>query len=311
MAFTSPDCVACHAVKVSEHGIGSVDHVADQTATVETSIPASAAWTTTTASGKTCGGCHEMGLPTEHDRAYASTVGAGCAACHNGTLTGAGDKEASHTLTPPTGWTQTCATANWCHKVGSAQVRHANYAPAHVSTQVNCELGCHSLANLASLHTSATLVVAGWPDNGGVAKSCNVCHRKDFSPTSTDCQDASCHTASFTHPGDAAAHTATTTAPAINPSDACTACHETADIKTIHTALGCAVCHNNATRIPNLTTRTAECKTCHDLPTDTLSPKDYFPVDPNHSSGADATHTANESGFENGKACGTCHYLQM
>lgn len=315
--FSSPDCVLCHPAKVVSHGMTGHNHSANQTTTIDTSMPASAAWTTVTATGKTCVGCHSMQIDGEHVRTTASTAALGCGACHNVTKTAAGDREAATTSTAGSWYLNpTCGTATYCHKSGTAVARHSNYTTAHVSTQTNCGLGCHDITNLATIHQNATQTVAGWPDNGGVAKSCNVCHRKDFSASTTDCQASSCHGATFTHPNEGAAHMAVTTSTA-NPSSSCIACHESTgdvhsgDIKLIHTARGCVVCHNNPSRIPNLLLKTPECVSCHDQQTDALSPKDYFPYNPNHYAGTESTHTANETGYEDGKACGACHYLEM
>ncbi|MDO8963007.1 MAG: hypothetical protein Q7W30_00765, partial [Coriobacteriia bacterium] len=303
----TPDCVSCHPTKSNAHGAESIDHVADQTATVDTSMPASAAWTSATPTGKTCGGCHDMAVTIEHSRPAAVTAALGCGACHDAGGTGAGDKEASHTLTPPTGWAQTCGTNFWCHKATTPQERHIGYTAAHVSASSTCAGGgCHDISNVANIHANATQTVAGWPDNGGIAKSCNVCHRKGYDGASTTCE--SCHAG---HGDLTAVHSANPASPTANPSSACIACHEVADVRTVHTAKGCSVCHNNASRIPNIKLKDANCASCHDKQTDALSPRDYFPVDGEHYTSNLTTHTANETGFEGGKACGTCHYLDM
>lgn len=311
-ATSKPDCVSCHNAKTVAHGAESVNHTASQTTTVETSIPASAAWTTVTAAGKQCGACHKMPVVEEHARTSSSTSAAGCAACHNPARNAPGDLEASHTLVPA-GWAQPggtakCSTA-YCHVTSGATEKHKNYSGSHTSTQTSCATaGCH-VADLVTLHQNATASVAatiGW-SGGTLAKSCNVCHRTDRAATSTDCQG--CHAG---HGDLVAIHTANPTSPTLNPSSQCIQCHEAGgDVRTIHQARGCAVCHSNPSRIPNIALKAAECATCHDKPTDTLSPKDYFPYDPNHYTGTESTHTATESGTDGGKTCNQCHYLEM
>lgn len=226
----------------------------------------SAAHTTTaTAIGAMqCGDCHDtagagVSVTTVH---AGATLGA-CKVCH----------ENSARVPDITAKTPACTS---CHTVAAI---HAAAPAKHSSTSTECAgAGCHAIADVTALHAAASTTVAG-----ASYTACRVCHRPGLTLTTSACSNC--------HPGHGdltAKHTATV-------SSGCVACHETGDVRAVHTKLGCGACHANPARIGDIRTRTAECVSCH---------AGLNPADPNHY--AAASHAASESA-----TCGTCHYLDV
>ena len=174
--------------------------------------------------------------------------------------------------------TAECAS---CHAVETTDY-HQTLATVHGSITAACAgSGCHAITDVTVLHSKATTTVAGVIYSG-----CAVCHRSPASqPTSTDCY--TCHAG---HGDITAKHAATS-------SQACVDCHKTGDIRVVHAKApkgACAVCHDNAGRIADIRTKTAECVSCH---------ADHSPVDPAHYPAA--SHLATDTG------CTQCHSLDM
>lgn len=221
--------------------------------------------TSSTASVGGCGNCHGDGSGTLELKAlHGSSAQGKCAVCHDNTAR-VGDI---------TTRSADCAS---CHASLSASVSaHAGYTAAHKSTQNDCSgSGCHAIDDLAQLHSNAATMVAGESLSG-----CGVCHRSATSqPSSSDCY--SCHAG---HGDLSAKHTAVA-------SGECVACHEVADVRTIHSG-GCSTCHGSS-KVPVLPSG-AECVNCH--ASYSPAPDGHYPA---------ASHVASETG------CSACHYLEM
>ena len=307
------ECASCHSTQGSDfHRTTGTAHTSTQTA----------------CSG---GGCHVIGdLAALHSKATTTVAGAtltSCRVCHQSPTkqptssdcyschAGHGDLTAKHTASASPACSQ-------CHMVGDVRPLHAaaskgacavchdnaarvadirtktaecaschatettdyhrTLATSHGSATSACAgSGCHAIADVTALHSKATTTVAGVTYNG-----CAVCHRSPTNqPVSADC--FSCHAG---HGDISAKHTATA-------SQACVDCHKTADIRVVHSKApkgACAVCHDNAGRIADIRTKTAECVSCH---------ANHSPVDPNHYPAA--SHLATDTG------CTQCHSLDM
>ncbi len=148
-------------------------------------------------------------------------------------------------------------------------VQHGTTSPAVTATTTDSclDAGCHS-NNLHGLHK----------DSAG----CNVTGCHDYSaqaakPTATTCgTGGACHNAGTPHTYD---HSATASAE-------CLACHQDADVSSLHPS--CAVCHDNPAYPLLPTGKSPECASCHNG-TD-VGTHVYTPTDPNHYS--ETTHTA-------------------
>lgn len=208
--------------------------------------------------GYACSTCHELDLGAEHARASSGSVG--CVGCH---------EVAVDTLGAV--WNRACDS---CHSV-----RHAMLAQRHSSPSAECAgSGCHAVSDVAALHATASVEV-----DGSELTACRVCHGRGALPSSAEC--IGCHDG---HGDLGLAHT-------VSASEECVACHETADVRTVHEDAptgGCAVCHDNASRVPALPD-TPDCAGCHA----------YSPVDTGHYPAA--AHAATENG------CEGCHSLDL
>ncbi|GAB4276342.1 MAG: hypothetical protein Kow0056_06670 [Coriobacteriia bacterium] len=244
-----------------------------------------------------CAGCHTSNLIDEHlgvagsrpARTDSSGTPLSCDSCH-----GSADLGVQAAIA------QGLTACESCHDV------HGPMGATHASTFVDSppyECGnCHS-STLTLVHES----VVATPD-GRTLTGCELCHAyysgargaqiQYAIEVADDTRCSACHDAY--HPDFDMLHQA----PA---SQECVDCHETADVRQIHAtdpadpSTSCARCHNATVTLP----ATTDCAGCHD----------YSPPDPAHYLGTEAIHTADgvESGVSNtgGKACVTCHQLEM
>ena len=98
-------------------------------------------------------------------------------------------------------------------------------------------------------------------------------------------------------------------------SPACTSCHSVSnDTRVIHAGLGdgCNVCHGGGGYTDIHSGQTAECASCHDgMATDEI------PVDPNHYTGTETSHTATTQGSSTlgawalSPTCSACHDMTL
>jgi hypothetical protein len=224
--FDSPSCPSCHTDKQSEHGYGSIDHVADNGAALE---PGS-----TTA----CGACHATDLMTEHAKP-TSTGPRSCATCHASPRNTFG------------AWDQGC---DQCHGLTSSAPKHDGEGTKHDGAGVAECTSCHD-GSLDAIHAPATTVI-----DTITYTACPVCHNDATSLPGKTC--VSCHFAMGEHPAPAAKHTATASPDCATCHDKDDATPGT-DIAAVHGTLACGVCHNNPTRIGTFSEKTAECASCH------------------------------------------------
>lgn len=236
-----------------------------------------------------CTPCHNANVVEQHNggRAWPDANGkqlVGCDVCHRN-FAGARGQQVQAAIQP---LNDTRCTA--CHAAS-----HPDFSSHEATTSASLACGgCHakgqSVIDVKAIHA------------GSIAGACAVCHDNsarvaDIRTESAEC--GSCHTSQGTdyHRDFSPAHVAPS-------SDACTACHETNDVVTVHTSTlpgdDCALCHDNAARVPTLPATTA-CTNCH---------SDKSPPDAAHYTGTEATHTAADA-TENGFACSTCHKLEM
>lgn len=139
----SPQCTGCHPDRVSEHGYGNADHVADVGDEIEP------------LSGAKCSACHSMDLMTEHERVGSSSNGGSCITCHE-----APRKSFAS-------WNQGCQQGG-CHTPETEQERHAGLPGAHdVTTAATCTKNCHE-AVVPLEHTKAAA--------GRTPVTCVGCH---------------------------------------------------------------------------------------------------------------------------------------
>ncbi|MHB1017915.1 MAG: discoidin domain-containing protein [Coriobacteriia bacterium] len=149
-ATPTPACSSCHALKATEHGYGTFDHIAADSVL----------------DGTACSACHSLDLATVHGDAAA--IGTSCATCH---------PTPRNSLAA---WDQSCATGG-CHTAESTAPMHAGTVAAHAvaSTNTLC-LDCHAGIDLGSIHTAAV-------DDSGKT-SCFVCHTgATGQPATSDC----------------------------------------------------------------------------------------------------------------------------
>ena len=262
MPVAGNNCIDCHYVMEGHYYTGS-----EPTHTITN------AEATSTYLGFACNKCHLTQLNPEHQKASSlATTGAtpGCTYCHE------------RSWFPTTAWNKTCGA---CHAGGGkAPASHTATLTKHDYTSSNAFCGgsdCHSVTDasvthqtprsdcISSCHTTATVVT-----------------------TATTCYSGTCHNGNTAyHPTTAAAHVGTQTA-------CITGCHDLyLDTAVGHGGSGlCAKCHANAT----LTAVTGFvkgsysnlCTGCHKSGGGGLSSHNYLPVDPNHSTGNDTSHTA-------------------
>ncbi len=265
-----PSCVSCHATRSAAHGYETIDHVADETATVESAL------------GKPCGDCHSMDMSTAHAAVSISNGSgpaiSGCAICHSPLpgkpVTAEGTINPDHTVTSPSRWSQTCEA---CHNAGNPVIgadkhRHMSMHSLSGDALANNQkcFTCHPAAgpgvvDLPTVHAAAetTVPIRGVPtrlsgcdvchknptlgrdSNGLLPNGCATCHftfeahpkNHGSSYNLSSCNNAGCHTATETV--DPSTNTSVTTADLVvihnehapGGSFACGNCHESADTK--------------------------------------------------------------------------------
>lgn len=217
----------CHAGKdpIDPNHYPAPNHADTQSSTVDSTI------------GSACGTCHSMDLKAEHFKATSKMpdgTSITCAKCH----------ESAKFLALPDAnpgigrtWNGTCEQ---CHTTKHAGMSSATAHNAGTVGIACAGAGCHNTADLASIHTSATVTVGGVAYNG-----CNVCHQSaTVTPASNNC--LTCHpSATPTH------KTEHNTAGQVDPG--CAGCHftnlidehVTSGLKSPTTGLAmtCATCH--------------------------------------------------------------------
>ncbi|MDZ4170256.1 MAG: hypothetical protein U1E26_11480, partial [Coriobacteriia bacterium] len=236
--------------------------------------------------GFACGDCHDPNVLIEHRKPAASSLAAGCDACHPSPRDSFAD------------WTKTCVQGG-CHVVGSATAVHGSIDASHAPLPANAGCigaGCHA-DDLSAVHASAETIV-----DGEARHSCLVCHSTTVSPTTSDC--TVCHFSMEAHPGGVHA------APA-SPSCAGAMCHDIVDVRTNHADApegACAVCHSNPTRAPVLPAD-SECVRCHDVQAG-VPHYEVHAADPALMSGGVpnyAFYTGSAPGGFFTTACASCH----
>ncbi len=217
-----------------------------------------------------CAGCHTSNLVDEHmglqdsgnwirmPRGDRSGTAFDCATCHNSL-----DPQVMGAIALD----RTACDA--CHTVhGPIPAVHASDFVA--DAPVDCS-GCHS-SDLTVVHGGFMTTVT---DTGRTLAGCDICHGYYDSDGARGVEvrdaiaarDTSCTACHAEYHGDMAAHKATASASA----DDCGRCHGPVvdgelNVEPVHAgaSLGaCAVCHANPARIPDITSRTAECASCH------------------------------------------------
>jgi len=291
-AHVSPStgCARCHSDSlVTEHAKYPAASSAKFQCTVCHGASAAATVKEAVATGNTsCDACH--GLSAGHEVLHVVARDDSCNACHAGaslTAVHPFDCAGCHESTDPkvllaiTGSDKRCAS---CHPV-----EHAAAASSHTSTQTDCSgAGCHAIADLASLHASATVTVESGTKTGcrvchqsptkqPTTSDCKVCHSqyhaqaeaKHLSPTTSGCFGAGCHDASKSLPTVHAIYAGPGT---VNPgyASSCALCHANPSVNIATAGARCTTaCHSgtthsglNAGHTP--TSASADCTTCHD-----------------------------------------------
>lgn len=182
-------------------------------------------------------GCHvSSALPETHEPYLAKypEYDTTCALCHLNSDPGR----------VPSGATAACDS---CHEV------HGDLGAMHTAPGSEDCAECHG-ADVRDIH------------GGSAADSCVVCHNSTVDTSGTTAC-ANCH--DVFHSGLPAAHEATAPG-SVNDCGRCHASTTTGslNIAPIHenSPVGqCGVCHLNPDRVPDLTTRTAECISCHEI----------------------------------------------
>lgn len=260
-------CDACHT-SLAGGATHRTLHESDVPLVDASGAPQYGYYTGTSASIKVldCAGCHTDNLVDEHmggsgrlPRYDASGAELTCASCHestNGTV-----------LLAIAGGVSNCDA---CHTV------HAPLWAAHTSDYTSNPVDtcgdCHS-SSLEAVHQN---VVATMP-SGAQLTGCAVCHGYTEGAFGALVQGAiettdgtgrrctACHDAY--HTAQDARHAAVSLA-----SDECGVCHDTdpatpgMDVAALHAGADegpCRVCHANPARVPDITTVTAECSSCH------------------------------------------------
>lgn len=180
----------------------------------------------------------------------------GCSACH--------DSSNTTVLNAIENRNTTCSA---CHGT-----YHAQKDTKHTSTST-CK-SCHG-NNLETVHS---------------ALSCAKCHNNPTRVGDINTKTAACEGCHYepTYPYHAqkdTKHTSTST---------CKSCHGN-NLETVHSALTCDTCHNNPTRVGNISTKTANCADCH-----------YAPQYPYHTQ-QDSKHTA----VFGAGGCNNCHAAML
>lgn len=192
----------------------------------------------------TCAVCHSMDLTAEHTRPGSPLGGDSCLGCHNANDTTSGVVKAS--------WAErdTADACAACHGDGM----HGAIDTVHTATQIadngrasesGCVAsGCHSTADVRSLHAAQGCTLAGCHNktgaiSGSAALSCG-------GPAGTG---GACHTGADKHRNFAAKHTGIEldflSGRAVAGSCARTGCHPTVALDVLHDDKGCAIagCH--------------------------------------------------------------------
>ena len=217
-----------------------------------------------------------------------------CSDCHN-------KNAAIQTIVTDAVRTDTC---DGCHNatVLPTMVMHGLTAPVVNGTEAgglgSCVTGgCHATLDLHALHKSD---VTGNPNSCTMA-GCHDPNTQGFKPTPNSCgTGGNCHT---TDPHNPMAHITIA-------SSACVVCHESTDLRVVH-GQNCVNCHDNPS-YPSFPAGKLECLSCHDG--STIPTKTYSPVDPDHYTGTETTHTASaaqSSSTYQGFVCTTCHLMEM
>ncbi len=272
-------CVDCHNTSMDIDGAGPAPMsyaIYDPNHYEPYSTQHTASSQAGTEGGFACSTCHLTEMKPEHDKtSSAFATGDRCVECHTVKVAALGGP-----------WDKTCDS---CHAPKHTQMASKHDGAANTGCAGS---GCHDVSDVAVLHDNSITTNALTPD-------CTVCHDSNTTvPTTTTCTD--CHGGH-----DPAAHTALNSA-------ACVECHETDNIQTVHAAAAdgpCAVCHANPS-LGNLSTgNTADCTQCHG---DEVGTHVYTPVDPQHYTGSETTHTASsQAGTVSGFACTQCHKTEM
>lgn len=260
-----------------------------------------------------CLGCHTSNLVDEHmgmtDGPYitrpprydATGNALDCASCHSSANL--------DVLGAIATGTSACET---CHVVHAPTplIHASDFTPAGDTSCVEC----HS-SDLTVVHDGDYAVTTA---SGKVLTGCAVCHEyyegergaqvQYAIDVANDTSCTACH-ADY-HAGATPSHTADDAA-----SIACADCHGTSgqplSVTDVHATaeLGkCAVCHNNPTRVPDLSAKTAECASCHategtdyhlEMAAKHLAPESAYCQDCHH-------HNPDVTAVH-GDGCTTCH----
>ena len=240
------DCTSsgCHPERANPHGYDAATHTGTPTAQSFTIAGA-------TYPAIACASCHSTELGVEHTKP-TSAGNTGCSECH-ALLVGQ--------LPPP--WNRNTCAQGGCHTPSSAAPMHADITTDHARLSSNAACfasGCHADGSLAAIHSQATTTVAGV-----TRTSCMVCHA-DGVPTTKDC--TVCHPDKVASHYDAVLHTATFTSGNMTilgvnyGTHACTECHPSAQLGTIHTT-GCSTCHPTAVNAAKPWDKTCASVGCH------------------------------------------------
>lgn len=312
----STDCLTCHsssAVPSAKDCTSAQCHVASGVVSMATH-PAPdhdadpAVNEALRTGGEACSLCHAVNAITakvelvgEHGKTTSQTdadASIGCMSCHGAPYF-------------PTDWLGQNNTCVACHpsddsKAGAPHEASEYNAKHDFTADAGNGLSCGAGAGTVC-HDTATVDLLHDESNPGTA-DCDSCHtaavRQAGVPTVRAC--VTCHPVGH----DQTKHITTASA-------ACTSCHGSADVRDVHAS--CETCHENP-GYPGLTSLAldAECVSCH-AAGGALATSDYAPVDPEHATGSETTHTATPftaayqgAGADGtvaaeGKQCSICH----
>ncbi len=259
-------CDACHDGIAESSGHRAV-HWAEPALMDGAGLPGYAYYTGSASGTRTsdCQLCHVGNLVDEHmglagvraARADATGAPLDCSTCH--------ESARIEVLSAIAGGVSACDA---CHPVHGPlwSVHKSGYTP---SGDEGCS-GCH-ISNLEGEHNGLVTTLP----SGRVLTGCALCHDntegdrgaqvQSAIDVTNDTRCAACHT--DYHAGASGSHTAVTSESVTG----CGACHAegnpaSLDVTAVHANAApgpCSVCHANPTRVPDLSTRTAECAACH------------------------------------------------
>lgn len=149
--------------------------------------------------------------------------------------------------------------------------------------------GCHNVADVSAIHNNSI------PTNS-MNPTCLTCHNPTPVTPVKDCNASGCHNGGH----NMAVHTTDNSVECVN-------CHETNNVQAVHPT--CDTCHANPTYPGIVTGNTAQCVSCHNA--GEVGGHLYSPIDPNHYTGTETTHTSSGNGTYNSYNCVTCHQLEM